>query len=261
MSIAGKIALVTGAGTGIGKGVATELGRRGAKVAVHYNRSDAGAIETKRDIEAAGGEAMLVQANVAYKQDIDRMVGQVAEQWGGVDILVNNAALQLNYSFFEYDDEKFDKLMHINLKGYWQCMQAVVPYMKAKGAGRIILISSVHSKRPTDFDPVYGMTKGGIRMLGREAAIELSRYGITVNAIEPGSVKVGVQSARESKPFLSDEHRARAPLLPDNFARKFPLGRVGIPADVASLVCYIASDESVFMNGAAIRLDGGSMHL
>jgi glucose 1-dehydrogenase len=248
MSLAGKIALVTGAGTGIGKGIAVELARRGAKVAVSYNSSDEGARDTQRRIEEAGGEAIIVKADVARKDKIDEMVNEVAGHYGGIDILVNNAALQVNLNF-GHDDDTYDRLMNINLKGYWQCMQAVVPYMKAKQSGRIINISSVHAKRPTDFDAVYAMTKGGIKMLTRESAIELAKYGITVNTIEPGAIDIGKRKV----------HAAARPNR--DIRKKFPLGRVGLPSDVASLVCYIASDESVFLTGASIRLDGGSMLL
>lgn len=261
MSIAGKTALVTGAGTGIGQGIAIELARRGVKVAVHYNQSDAGALHTKQQIDAFGGDAFIVQANVAHKHEIQQMTASIADHYGGIDILVNNAALQLNYHFFDYDESSFDRMMSINLKGYWQCIQAVVPYMKAKQTGRIINISSVHSKRPTDFDVVYSMTKGGIRMLGRESAIELAGYGITVNTIEPGAVDVGKQSSRESKPIMTADQQEKHKQSAGSIHKKFPLGRVGIPRDVASLVCYIASDESEFMTGSAIRLDGGSMLL
>lgn len=261
MSIVGKIALVTGAGTGIGKGVAIELARRGVMVAIHYNQSDAGALHTKQMIDDFGGSSMIVQANISQKDEIERMVSTTAGHYGGIDILVNNAALQLNYGFFEHDEASFDRMMNINLKGYWQCIQAVVPYMKEKQSGRIINMSSVHSKRPTDFDAVYSMTKGGIRMLGRESAIELARYGITVNTIEPGAVDVGKQSARESKPIMSAEDVEKHKKTARSIHDKFPLGRVGRPLDVAQLVCFIASDESEFMTGSAIRLDGGSMLL
>jgi len=260
MSVAGKIAVVTGAGTGIGKGVAIELARRGAKVAVHYNASEAGALDTLEKIRAVGGDAFVVKANVAVKAEIDGMVRETADRYGGVDILVNNAALQLNENF-EHSDETYDLMMNINLKGYWQCIQAVTPYMKTKGAGRIVNIASVHSKRPTDFDTVYAMTKGGIKMLTREAAIELAKYGITVNQIEPGAVDVGKVRKKEMKPFVPPEYAERAEQEKKDIRWKFPMGRVGVPADVASLVCYIASDETEFMTGSAIRLDGGSMLL
>jgi glucose 1-dehydrogenase len=245
LSLTGKIALVTGAGTGIGKGTAIELAKRGAKVAVSYNASDEGAKHTARRIAEVGGESLLVKANVASKQEIDSMAKAVADYFGGIDILVNNAALQLNYNM-DHSDEDYDRMMNINLKGYWQCIQAVVPYMKVSMWGRIINIASVHSKRPTDFDTVYAMTKGAIKMLGRESAIELAQYGITVNTIEPGAVDVGKQGKQE---------RTRS------LRKKFPMGRVGLPADVGSLVCYLASEETEFLNGVAIRLDGASMLL
>ncbi|GLX66647.1 SDR family NAD(P)-dependent oxidoreductase [Paenibacillus glycanilyticus] len=244
-TLLGKTALVTGAGTGIGKGIACELARRGAKVAIHYHSSDAGAIDTKLRIEEFGGLCMTVQADVAVRDQITRMVDNVAAELGGVDILVNNAALQLNVDWFAYTEEQYDSVMNINLKGYWQCMQAVIPYMKQQNYGRIIQISSVHGKRPTDFDPVYCMSKGGIKMLGRESAIELARYGITVNTIAPGAIDVGKFKSSHKNPSR----------------KKFPLGRVGLPADVASLACYLASGETSFMSGSTIRLDGASMLL
>jgi glucose 1-dehydrogenase len=261
MDLSGKVALVTGAGTGIGKGIAVELSRHGVKVAVHYNQSDAGAKDTKHLIDELHGDSMIVQANVAHKLEIETMVKAVADHYGGIDILVNNAALQLNYDFFDHTEETFERMMHINLKGYWQCIQAVVPYMKQKQTGRIVNISSVHGKRPTDFDVVYAMTKGGIKMLGRESAVELAKYGITVNTIEPGAVHVGKQSARESRPIVPPEIAAKVDRKPNDIYKKFPMGRVGKPSDVASLVCYIASAESEFMTGASIRLDGASMLL
>lgn len=242
-SLKGKSALVTGAGTGIGKGIAIELARRGAKVAIHYNASEAGAKDTQHQIEEFGGLCMTLQADVANREQIFSMVDGAIAEFGGIDILVNNAALQLNKHWFEYTEELYDRVMDINLKGYWQCMQAVIPYMKKRNFGRIINISSVHGKRPTDFDAVYCMSKGGIKMLGRESAIELARYGITVNTIAPGAIDVG--KSRQS-------HRHPNP-------KKIPLGRVGLPADIASLACYIASDETSFMTGSTIRVDGAGM--
>jgi glucose 1-dehydrogenase len=259
--LTGRVALVTGAGTGIGKGVAVELAACGAKVAVHYNTSDAGAKDTEARIRALGGECMLVQADVSRKSEIERMAAQVIERFGGIDILVNNAAQQLNIELFEYDETAYDRLMHVNLKGYWQCMQAVIPSMKARGKGRIVFISSVHSKRPTDFDPVYAMTKGGMRMLCRESALELAKYHITVNAVEPGAVDVGKKSGKP-RDIIPDEVNGDVVTKPrDVLLRKFPMGRIGLPEDVGKLVCYLSSDASDFMTGTAIRMDGASMLL
>lgn len=255
MTLVGKVALITGAGTGIGQGIALEMARRGAKVAVHYNQSASGANRTKQAIETSGGEALLVQADVAVRADIERMIGQVTDAFGDLHILVNNAALQLNDDFFEYDEPSYDRMMAINVKGYWQCIRAAVPHMKKNRFGRIINISSVHAKRPTDFDPVYAMTKGAVRMLGREAAIELAPYGITVNTIEPGAVDVGKGPAIG---LMTPEQKR---MHEEKLRRKFRMGRVGLPHDVARLACFIAEDENDYLNGSAVRLDGGSMHL
>lgn len=258
MSIAGKVVLVTGAGTGIGQGIALEMAKRGAIAALHYNRSEAGVLETKRRIDEAGGESFIVQADVSNQKEIDGMVRRIESRAGDIDVLVNNAAVQLNYDLFMHDGDTFDRMFDTNVKGYWQCIQAVIPGMKRKGAGRIILISSVHAKRPTDFDPVYAMTKGAIRMLGRESAIELAPYGITVNTIEPGAVDVGKYNLISSDdPDAEKKREARR----KHHQEKFPMGRVGLPLDVAHLACFIASNESDYMTGSAIRLDGGSMLL
>lgn len=258
MGLFGKVALVTGAGTGIGKAIAIELAKYGAKVGIHYNSSKAGALDTKQRIDEFNGESVIVKADVSQKNEIECMIREVAEYFGGIDILVNNAALQLNLNLFEYDDHLYDKMMHTNLKGYWQCIQAVVPYMKEKQSGRIITISSVHGKRPTDFDTVYSMTKGGIKMLVRESAIELAKYGITVNMIEPGAVDVGIKSGKPKSIVPKELKKEKED---KDIRKKFPLGRIGLPSDVAHLVRYIASDETEFLTGAAIRLDGGSILL
>lgn len=258
MSVAGKIVLVTGSGTGIGQGIALEMAKRGAITALHYHRSEAGVLETKRQIDEAGGDSFIVRADISDSKEISEMVRQIESRAGEIEILVNNAAVQLNYDLFQHDGETFDRMFDTNVKGYWQCIQAVVPGMKRKRTGRIILISSVHAKRPTDFDPVYAMTKGAIRMLGRESAIELAPYGITVNMIEPGAVDVG-KSNRSSPddPEAEKQREARR----KQHLEKFPMGRVGLPIDVARLACFLASSETEYMTGSAIRLDGGSMLL
>ncbi|EOS56080.1 SDR family NAD(P)-dependent oxidoreductase [Paenibacillus barengoltzii] len=258
MSLTGKVVLVTGSGTGIGQGIAVEMAKKGAVTALHYNRSEAGVLETKRRIDESGGHCLIVQADISKQRENNAMIHKIESQVGPVDVLVNNAAVQLNYDLFKHNGETFDLLFDTNVKGYWQCIQAVIPGMKRKGTGRIILISSVHAKRPTDFDPVYAMTKGAIRMLGRESAIELAPYGITVNTIEPGAVDVG-KSPRISPDDPDAEKKREARRKQQQ--EKFPLGRVGLPIDVAHLACFIASDESEFMTGSAIRLDGGSMLL
>lgn len=257
MNLKNKVALVTGAGTGIGQGIAIELARNGAKIAVHYNSSDAGAMQTQQYITEMDGESFLVRANVSQKDQIDKMIHAVAEHFGGIDILINNAALQKNIGLMDYDEAAFDLMMDINLKGYWQCIQSVIPYMKQKNSGRIINLSSIHGKKPTQFDPVYSMTKSAIKMLTREAALELGRYGITVNSIEPGYIEVGVKSGHIKK-----NNKDTTPIIgkPEvRPAKGNPLGILGVPYDVGALVCYMVSDNNEIMTGTSIRLDNGTL--
>ncbi len=251
-----KVALITGAGTGIGKGIAVELAKIGYNIGVNYNSSEQGALDTISRIEEVGGEGLLVRADVSDKEQVTQMVKAVVDRFGGIDVLVNNAAMQTNLSLRDYDEEKYDRVMNINLKGYFFCTQAVIPFMKAHRHGRIINISSVHGKRPTDFDTVYAMTKGGIKMLTRESAIELAKYGMTVNTIEPGAVDIGVKSGNP-RPIVSKE--AAVKMQRRSSKSQYPLGRVGKPQDVGHMVAYMVSDQTEFLSGASIRLDGASM--
>ena len=255
-SFVGRVVLVTGAGTGIGQGVAVEMARRGASIVVNYHSSVDGARETARRVEDLGAAALVYQADVSRSGAVASMVEAAVSRFGRIDVLVNNAARQFNLGFMDYDEEHYDLLMAANLKGYWLMTRAVVPVMTAQGGGCIINIGSVHSKRPTDFDPVYAMSKGGIKMLTREAAIELAPYGIRVNAIEPGAVRVGTKSGSPRPivpPGTPQPTRVRK--------SRFPLGRVGLPSDVGWIVAFLAAPESEFVTGAAIRADGGSMLL
>ncbi len=256
LSLEGKVALITGAGTGIGKGISKVLAERGVRIGINYNSSEDGARDTLEQVRALGSDGILLKANVADKAQVETMMKTLAEQFGGIDILVNNSAAQKNLGLMDYDEAGYDLVMSVNLMGYFLCSQASLPYLKEAKGGRIINVSSVHGKRPTDFDVVYAMTKGGIKMLTRECAIEFAKYGITVNTIEPGAVQIGTKSGKP-RPIVPadkvvDEHRRRG-------GRKFPLGRSGIPSDIGYLVAYLASEESEFISGAAIRADGVSM--
>lgn len=258
--LTGKIAIVTGSGKGIGKGIARCLIKAGAKVCLNCVSNRAIADETLQEMLALGGEdcAILVQADVSDYAQAEAMVKETVAKWGKVDILVNNAALQKNMDFSEYPEEFYDLLMDINLGGYINMMRACLPYLK-ETKGNIIFISSVHGKRPTDFDPVYGMTKGGMHMLMREAAVEFAQFGIRVNMIMPAGVQIEFKSGNPAKwkgePVHKDVDRK-------TMFEKYPLyalGRTGLPDDSGYLICYMASDEAEHLTGASVRLDGGSM--
>ncbi len=257
LQLKGKRALVTGSGKGIGRGIAIGLAREGVKVAVNYNYNPATAEETMKMISDVGGEAVLIKADVSSAEGCKYLVEESARQLGGLDILVNNAALQTNLDLDEYDEEKYDLLMNTNLKGYWNCTRFAVPFLKECGQGRVIYISSVHGKRPTDFDPVYAMTKGGIKMLAREAAIELAQYRITCNVLLPGGVKIEFKTAVEGvERSWKMKRRERS--------RQYnmqPLGRGGLPSDLAYMVCCLASPLSEHISGSGLRMDGTAMLL
>jgi glucose 1-dehydrogenase len=254
MSIKGKVAVVTGSATGIGQGIAVALVQAGAKVAVTYNHSPAD--ETMRLIKEAGGEAILVKTNVSSRDSIRNLMAETYKAFGRLDILVNNAAVQPNKLLLEYTEEDYDWVMEVNVKGYWRCIQEALPYLKKAEHGRIINVASIHAKRPTGFDPIYAASKGGIKMITREAALALGRYGITVNTLSPGSVRI---PPRENRHGI-EKVACREGIDFRNFPPGgFLSGRVGIPQEMGYYILFLADEQSQFMTGSIIRADGGAM--
>jgi len=253
-SLNGRIAVVTGGGKGIGAGISKALASEGAKVLFNYNSNKDMAERTASLIREAGGYALTCYTDVGDRNQVDSMMKKAADTFGGIDILVNNAAWQPNLDIDEYTEDFYDRIMNINLGGYFRCIQSALPYLKQSKCPRIINISSVHGKRPSDFDVCYSMTKGGIKMLTREAAIEFGKYGITVNAILPGGVKIEFKSGYTT-PFKT-KHIDR-----DRKYHRFPLGREAVTEDVANIVLFLASEQSYYISGAGIRMDGAAMLL
>lgn len=256
-SLSGSVAVVTGAATGIGKGIGVALAEAGAVVGVNHLGQPDGAADTLARVRAAGSEGMLLEADVRRRSELGAAAERIAERFGRLDIWVNNAGVQPNLSLLAYDPASLEAVLDTNVKGCLWGIQAAAAVMKPRGYGRIVNISSVHGKRPSEFDPVYAISKGAMTMLVREAAIELGRHGITVNVVEPGAVFVG----GKGNPRLVTE----APLVdgPGLLARRltFPLGRPGLPADIGRAVVFLASREAESINGAALRIDGTSMLL
>lgn len=250
LSLKGRVAVVTGGGKGIGSGISRALAAAGAKVLFNYNSNPDMAIKTLELIKEAGGEAYTMLADVSDRNQVDAMIQKAVELYGGVDILVNNAAWQPNMDIDEYTEKDYDQIMAINLGGYFRCTQAALPYLKKNGYGRVINISSVHGKRPSDFDVCYSMCKGGIKMLTREAAVEFKKYGITVNAILPGGIKIEFKSGVTHT--FKRNHVERE--------RKYDyLFKGGLPEDIANIVVFIASDEGSHLSGTSVRADAGAM--
>ena len=257
--LTGKVFIVTGSGKGIGKGIVRCFVKAGAKCTINCNSNRAMAEETLKEIQAIGGEdcAFLYQADVSDYAQAEAMAKATYDHFGRIDGLVNNAALQKQWMLDEYPIKDYDLLMHVNLGGYINMMRAVLPYLK-ETRGSITCISSVHGKRPTDFDPVYAMTKGGMHMLLREAAIEFAKYGVRVNMIMPAGVKIEFKTGNPrpfQKPRLTPprEYYEKYPM--------YPLGRHGLPEDSGWACVYLVSQEAEHISGACLRADGCSMLL
>lgn len=243
---AGKIALVTGASRGIGAAIAVELARAGVDVAVNYWRSEAKARDVLDAVEKLGRRAMLVQADVAQKAEIDRMFDAVEAAWGKVDILVNNAGIEERWPTRECRESNYDAIMDTNVKGTFFCAQRALEGMKGKGWGRLINISSVHEVKATNFCSVYGISKGALQLLVRELALEYSRFGITVNNVAPGAIRTDI-----NRKVLSD------PAYEAKVTGRIPVGFIGVPEDVAHLVAFVASEEARYITGTTLFIDGG----
>jgi glucose 1-dehydrogenase len=245
----GKVAIVTGAGSGIGQGIAKRLGCEGAKVIVDYVGTPEGAEDTERAIEQAGGEGKIVVADVTKSNDIRNLVETAWAQFGSADILVNNAGMEKKSMFWETTEADYDKILAVNLRGPFFLSQAFVQRLRdAKKTGRIINISSVHEDMAFPGFTTYCCSKGGLRMMMRNLALELGPLGITVNNVAPGAIATPINTALlENKPKLNA------------LLANIPLGRMGTPDDVAGLVAFLASEDAAYITGSTFVIDGGLM--
>jgi glucose 1-dehydrogenase len=247
--LAGKVAIVTGSGSGIGKSIAIRLASEGATVVVDYRNHIDKANNTKAQAEAAGGKAILVQSDVTKIADTQNLVDQAYLQLGRCDILVNNAGIEKRADFWDVTEQDYDAVLNVNLKGAFFLTQFFVRRLRdAKLPGRIINISSVHEDMAFPHFSTYSASKGGIRMLMRNLAVELGPLGITVNNIAPGAIATPINKALlEDKPKL------------DALLANIPLSRLGTSEEVAGLAAFLASDEAAYVTGSTYVIDGGLM--
>src|SRR5947209_10592012 len=244
MTLAGKRALVTGASKGIGAGIAVALARGGADVALNYYRGEAGAERVAGEIRALGRKAAALGADVAKVSDCRRLVQAAADALGGLDILVNNAGVTLWEDFFATDEAHWDATLDTNLKSVFFCTQAAARIMRDNTWGRVVNISSGASRSAFKRATPYNASKGGMNMLTVGLAVELGPYGITVNAVGPGAI-------------LIERTSHEMPDYAGTFAKATPIGRVGLPEDIAGGVLYYCSDSAAYVTGQVFWVDGG----
>jgi glucose 1-dehydrogenase len=252
--LAGQKALVTGANSGIGRGVAIALGRAGADVIVNYIDGDETADEVVQTVRRTGAQAIAYKADVSAEEQVDAMFGHAVKTFGTIDILVNNAGLQRDATFHAMTLEEWNKVLGVNLTGQFLCARAaareflrrgVVPSVSCS-AGKIICMSSVHQIIPWGGHANYAASKGGIKLLMESMAQELAPHHIRVNGIAPGAIKTPINISAWNTP------EALKSLL-----TLIPYGRIGEPEDIARAAVWLASDESDYVVGTTLFVDGG----
>jgi len=242
-----KVAVITGSGTGIGKAIAIRLASEGATVVVNYLSHPDQADDTKAKAEAAGGRAITIQGDVSKLADTQRLIDETYKQLGRADILVNNAGIEIESPFWEVTEAAYDAVLNVNLKGAFFLTQAFVkPLIAAKQPGRVINISSVHEDMVFPHFSTYCASKGAMRMVMRDLAVELGPYNITVNNIAPGAISTPI-----NKNLLADKPELNSLLA------NIPLGRLGTPEEVAGVALFLASDAGAYCTGSTIIIDGG----
>ncbi len=243
----GRVAIVTGANSGIGQAIAEMLAQQGASVIIDYVGSQDAAQQALDQVHAAGAKGLIFKADVSQASDVQALVEKGWSEFGTVDILVNNAGLEHKADFWDVTEAEYDMVLNVNLKGVFFLTQAFVRKLRdAKKPGRVINISSVHEDMAFPTFSTYCVSKGGLRMLTRDLAVELGPLGITINNVAPGAIVTPI-----NKNLITQKDKLA------ELTAKIPLGRLGTTQDVANVVAFLASDEAAYVNGATFVVDGG----
>lgn len=247
MKLEGKVAIITGGSGGIGQALCERLAKEGAKIVINYRSSADEAKETKEKVERIGSEALILQADLSKIEQINNLVGESINHFGKVDILVNNAGLEKRADFWDVTEADYDLVLNVNLKAVFFATQAVVRHFRqTNNPGRIINISSVHEELPFPHFTSYCASKGGVKMITRNLAVELGSMGITINNVAPGAIATPINHDLLNNP----EQLAKV-------TQNIPLGRLGEPEDVSGIVAFLASDEAKYITGSTFYVDGG----
>jgi len=249
MRLSGKVAIVTGAATGIGRAIATRFAQEGAAVVIDYVGASDAAMQAQSAITASGGRCVAVAADVADSAQVQALIQTAVKIFGKLDIVVNNAGIEKKFPFVDYPLEELQKILAVNLIGPFLVSQAAARQMILQGqGGRLINISSVHEDLPMPTNAAYCASKGGLRMLTRTIAVELAKDKITVNNIGPGAVFTPIDADIEAMPELEKALMA-----------EIPLNRWAKPEEIAGLAVYLASDEAAYITGSTYFIDGGML--
>lgn len=247
MKLENKVAIVTGGSGGIGQALCERLAQEGAKIAINYRSSVDEAKETKEKVAQVGSQAIIVQADLGKVDQINHLVQETINHFGKVDILVNNAGLEKRADFWDVTEKDYDLVLDVNLKAVFFATQAVVKHFReTNNSGRIINISSVHEELPFPHFTSYCASKGGVKMITRNLAVELGPMGITINNVAPGAIATPI-----NHDLLNNPEQLK------KVTQNIPLGRLGEPEDVSGIVAFLASDEAKYITGATFYVDGG----
>ena len=247
--LSGKVAIVTGGNSGIGKAIVLALAAQGAQVVIDYVVHPEATAELEAQLRALGDRALGVQADVSKVGDLEKLVAAAVDAFGRVDIMVNNAGVETRTSVLDTSEDQFDRVISIDLKSaFFGTQLAARQMVQQGGGGRIINITSVHEDWPMPGNTAYCLAKGGMRMLTRTAGVELAPHGITVVGVGPGAIATPINSGTMADP---------AKLAQLNAA--IPLGRMGKPEEIANLVAFLAGDGGSYLTATTVFADGGIM--
>jgi glucose 1-dehydrogenase len=247
MQLDQKVAIVTGSDSGIGRAIAIQFAQEGAAVVINYAHAQDKAEQVREIIERNNGKALVIQADVSQYQQAMGLIQQTVEHFNRLDIMVNNAGMEIHNAFLDVTEEQWDRVLSVDLKGAFFCAQAAAREMvKRKTAGRIINISSVHEDLAMPRNAPYCCAKGGIRMMTRTICLELAPYNSTVNNIAPGAIDTPIDADVKADP------EKMGALL-----KEIPQHRMGQPEEVAKLALFLASDAAAYVTGSTYIIDGG----